>query len=235
MTLVKKLFPLLLFLPLAACSYLPEEEADLEEISVEETRDYIAVQPIVGAGSATGLLFYPGGLVDPHGYIELASRFAVSGKRHKVLIVKMPANLAILASKSARKILRDEELEWVIAGHSLGGTMACSMVEAEPLLFKGLVLLAAYSASSGDLTKWEGAVLSIAASEDQVMNWDNYEEGKNRLPATAGFKVIQGGNHGGFGSYGSQKGDGEAIISREVQQALIIEHLQTFYEDHALE
>jgi len=235
MTLAKNHLIALLLL-LTACSYLPEEDTDMTDVIVKENLDYIEIQPIRGAKSATGLIFYPGGLVDPHAYVGLASRFAQSGVGHRVIIVKMPANLAILGSKSADKILgKEEDLQWVIAGHSLGGVMACSMVEAEPTLFEGLVLMASYSASSNDLVDWEGAVLSIAASEDQVMDWGSYEESKKRLPSTSKFMVIQGGNHGGFGSYGNQKGDGEAIISLEAQQQLIVEYLQEFYENNALE
>ena len=101
MTLVKKyLFPFLLVIS-ASCSYLPEGEIYPAGVNVEENRDLIEIMPEGGAASATGLVFYPGGLVDPHAYIELASGFALSGSGHRVLIVKMPSNLAVLASRSA--------------------------------------------------------------------------------------------------------------------------------------
>lgn len=226
----------LLILPGSACSYLPENRNYPDGIIIEEERDIIGIIPQSGAGSATGLVFYPGGLVDPHAYVELLSRFALSGAGHRVIIVKMPSNLAVLASKSARKILRFQEgSSWVIAGHSLGGAMACSLVAAETELFEGMVLMAAYPPSSTDLSNWQGEVLSISATQDRVVDNGKYEAGKDLLPPATGYVVIEGGNHAGFGSYGEQKGDGEAQISRDAQHIQVVEYLQQFYEEKGLE
>ncbi len=89
----------------------------------------------------------------------------------------MPANLAVMGSKAAVKITEEfPDERWVIGGHSLGGAMACSMLEKEPELFEGLVLMAAYSSGSLDLSIWEGAALSITASNDGILDWEKYEE-----------------------------------------------------------
>ena len=220
----------------SACSYLPEPEQDLQDIMSRETRDYIELIPDQGNISNTGFLFYPGGLVDPHAYIELASGFAHSGSGHHVIIAKMPVNLAVLGAKAGEKIIKDfPDERWVIGGHSLGGTMACSMLEKEPGLFDGLVLMAAYSSGSVDLRSWDGAVLSITASNDGILDWEKYHEGMTRLPAQSIYFEIQGGNHGGFGSYGQQKGDGEAEISREMQHQQIVEQIQNFFLQNGFE
>ncbi|HAQ8209072.1 TPA: alpha/beta hydrolase, partial [Enterococcus faecium] len=42
------------------------------------------------------------------------------------------------------------------------------------------------------------------------------------------YVSINGGNHGGFGSYGEQKGDGEAEISNADQQTVIVNTLENW-------
>jgi len=228
---------LLPLLVLCSCSYLPEPPAELTGIRLEEHRDYLLVEPADPGGiSETGLVFYPGGLVDPHAYLELASAFARSGNGHRVLIAKMPSNLAVLDIAAARKLVEDQEPgSWVLAGHSLGGAMACSMADREPDLFEGLVLMAAYPGGSVDLSAIDTPVLSITASEDRVIDLEKYEGGRSRLPPATRYEVIQGGNHAGFGRYGPQKGDGDATISQAAQQALVIELVQEFYLEHGFD
>ncbi len=231
----------LIFLSLAillckGCSYLPEANQDLTDLKIRETRDYIELIPTFEGISNTGFIFYPGGLVDPHAYEDLASQFVRSGIGHHVIIAKMPANLAVLGTKSAKKITNEfPDENWIIGGHSLGGAMACSMLKKETERFVGLILMAAYAAGSADLNSWVGPVLSLTASNDQILDWGKYEEGKTRLPAQTTYFDIEGGNHGGFGSYGPQKGDGEAEISRAIQQQQIVEQIQNFYLENGFE
>jgi pimeloyl-ACP methyl ester carboxylesterase len=231
-----RLLILIALLTGSGCSYLPESGQDFPELLVSENRDYIEILPGNLNYSNTGFMFYPGGLVDPHGYLELASMFATSGIGHHVIIAKMPANLAVLDAKAAVKILKEfPDENWVLGGHSLGGAMACSLLAKESERFEGLVLMASYPSTSSDLSKWEGAVLSLTASMDMVLDQANFKQGKALLPPQARYYDIAGGNHSGFGSYGDQKGDGEAEISREAQHLMIIEQLQNFYLDHGFE
>ena len=153
---------------IGACSYLPEEQDITDVLGVYETRDYIEITPNSGRYSDTGFVFYPGGLVDPHSYIEPLSRFAVSGVGHKIIIAKMPGNLALFDSKQAAYMYEDfpSVKNWVIGGHSLGGVMACDAVKKYPDYFLGLVLMAAYPKSKTDLSEWEGKVLSLVGDFD---------------------------------------------------------------------
>jgi dienelactone hydrolase len=221
----------------ASCSYLPQPIAEPSGVEIMEFRDYLLIEPSDASSlSETGLLFYPGGLVDPHAYISLCSAFALSGNTHQVIIARMPANLAVLDVKAARGIIKEQERDdWVIAGHSLGGAMACSMVEKEEDLFRGLILMAAYPGGSTDLNQWEHPVLSITATEDRVLDWDNFEGSKERLPPGTLFESIEGGNHGGFGQYGEQKEDGIASISQAEQESRIVELMQNFYLQNGLD
>ena len=63
-------------------------------------------------------------------------------------------------------------------------------------------------------------VLSIYGSEDSVLNMQKYTSCLVNLPRGYIESVIDGGCHAYFGSYGTQKGDGEPTITpaEQVQQ-----------------
>ena len=237
----------------ASCSYLPEEQEVPSVVTLYEYRDYIEINPTSNYYSKTGLVFYPGGLVDPHAYIAPLTKFAIAGKGHKIVIVKMPANLAILDGKQAAWIYNDfpDVEQWVIAGHSLGGVMACSVVEKYPDFFAGLVLMAAYPQSSNNLKDWPGPVLSLRGQYDGLVdslkissfadlmptpvwvnNLDDYPSGSS--PKTVYF-TLPGGNHGQFGNYGIQKGDGVATITQDAQAELVSSIILRFFIENDLE
>ena len=55
-------------------------------------------------------------------------------------------------------------------------------------------------------------------AEDGVLNREKYEADRTNLPQDTTETIIDGGCHAGFGSYGTQKGDGTPTISAEEQQ-----------------
>ena len=75
----------------------------------------------------------------------------------------MPLSLAVLAPNRADKVIAAHpEIErWVIAGHSLGGAMACTYLDSHPGAADALALLAAYATSSDDLSGDELRVVSL--------------------------------------------------------------------------
>ncbi len=217
---------------LQACSYLPEEQIVTDVLGVYETRNYIEITPNSGDFSKTGFVFYPGDLVDPHAYVEPLSRFAVSGIGHKVIIVKMPGNLAIFDSKQGAYMFEDfpNVNRWVIGGHSQGGTMACTAVEKYPDYFKGLVLMAAYPKEKTDLSEWLGMVLSIKGEFDAILERGIIEAREVFLPPNTTYFTISGGNHSYFGKYEIQEGDSEGAISREEQTKITVTKIQNLYD-----
>ena len=64
------------------------------------------------------------------------------------------------------------------------------------------------------------------------MKQEKYEDAKSRLPESTLYKVIEGGNHSGFGLYGQQNGDGEATMSAEEQQKQLIQLIKQFIVTH---
>jgi dienelactone hydrolase len=248
-----KAITLVLLSILASCTYLPEKQEFMDVVTIYEYRDYIEINPTSNRYSKTGLVFYPGGFVDPHAYIQPLSRFALSGKAHKVVIVKMPGNLAVLDGKQGAWIYNDfpSVEQWVIGGHSLGGVMACSVVEKYPNFFKGIVLMASYPQESNDLSKWEGSVLSIRGENDGLVDSVKIASLAGQLPVAhwitkaadfpsgdspkTVYYTIPGGNHAQFGKYGAQKGDGAATISGEEQSEIVASLLLKFFIENGLE
>lgn len=163
-----------------------------------------------------GLVFYPGAKVQPEAYAPLLKSCAERGLL--CVLVRPPLNFALLDIAAAQGALSQfpDMQKWILAGHSLGGVAAAQYVAESPEGIDALVFLSSYPAS--DLSSFAGATLSIAGSEDKVLNRAAYEDGRVWLPSTTQELVIVGGNHSYFGNYGEQKGDGEATIPREDQQ-----------------
>ena len=173
-----------------------------------------------------GFIFYPGACVNYDSYIPLMYQCAL--KNIQVVIVNMPENMAILDVNAADGIPEHfSSIEkWYVGGHSMGGAMAASYIKKHTSEYEGLILLAAYS--TADLSSSGLKVLSVYGSEDKVLSAEKYAKYKANLPEEGnGFteKVIEGGNHGQFGNYGEQAGDGTASISSETQQLLTAQYI----------
>lgn len=160
----------------------------------------------------SAVIFYPGGKVEALAYIPLMEYCAQEGVM--AVLVPMPFNLAVLAKDAAEEIpAQFPEVEhWYMAGHSLGGSMAASFTADNTAWVDGLILLAAYSTEELDVP-----VLSIYGSEDGVLNLEKYEKYRTNLPDDLTEVILEGGNHAGFGLYGSQDGDGTAAITSQEQ------------------
>lgn len=180
-----------------------------------------------------GIVFYPGGLVDPIAYAPLLKELSVQGNV-QTIIVPMPLDLAFFSINKANEVIATYPniKHWVIAGHSLGGSMAAEYVKNNPRAVEGLIYLGSYSADSTDLSNLPLKAISIYGTYDSGAQTISSPAAMSRLPPTAKLVLIDGGNHAQFGNYGPQKGDGTATISREQQQAqavtVLVEFLKQF-------
>jgi pimeloyl-ACP methyl ester carboxylesterase len=171
----------------------------------------------------TGLIMYPGGRVDPRAYAPIAHAIAAQG--YLVVIVPMPLNLAVFGSDRAASVIQayPDIQHWVIGGHSLGGSMAALYADKHRDQIDGLALWASYPASSNNLSDSSIKVASIYGSQDGLATKDKIDASRALLPKDTNWVPIEGGNHGQFGWYGNQPGDLPATISRQDQQAQIIQ------------
>lgn len=200
--------------------YAPAEEAETAlissgEVTVEQNENWISFEPSITKGAS--IIFYPGALVKPEAYSPLAKSIAAAG--HPFYIAKMPLNLAVIKGDAADEIIRvHPKQSFVLGGHSLGGVMASRYAIEHADQLEGLFFLASYPDEKGSLRETTLSVLSVVGTEDQVIDRDSYNKGRSYLPDNTVYSSIVGGNHAQFGSYGPQKGDGEATISEEEQQ-----------------
>lgn len=210
-----------LFITLRVLTYAPSEAITelLSEDYVIVTKEAIEVMP-QGEVIAT-LVFYQGGLVETAAYLSLAIGLSEHGIR--VIIPKMPLNLAIINRFAFNDFYSIGSTPYFIAGHSLGGASATYVVEKYPEKIAGLILLAAYPPDSVDLSNITQPVLSITASEDNILDQTQFLSTQRLLPSHTEFVVIDGGNHAYFGDYGTQRSDGTATITAKQQLTRTIE------------
>ena len=127
-------------------------------------------------------------------------------------------NLSVLGGKNKAENVIENNPDinnWVIGGHSLGGVSACSFAPKNNKI-KGVVLYASYP-QGDELKNTDLRVLSLWGSEDIVAVLQKVIVAKEKVGSNSEFIEIEGGNHGHFGDYGEQKGDGESTISAEDQ------------------
>ena len=189
--------------------------------------DWLIFQP-ADRQPETGFIFYPGGRVDARAYAPSARQIAAQG--YLVVIVPMPLNLAVLDPGAAADVITayPEVQHWAVGGHSLGGAMAANFARHNPDKIQGLVLWAAYPASSDDLSVSSLRVISIYATLDGLSTGEKIAASRTLLPQTTIWTSIEGGNHAQFGWYGEQAGDNAATISRSEQQAQVIQATTQF-------
>jgi dienelactone hydrolase len=233
----------------ASCSFLPEFAAGSLDplVSITETREAIVLTKGAPGPTTVGFMFYPGGLVDPHGYLPLLTDIAAAGI--PVVVAKAPGNLAVFspnAGLSLRALVPGVD-GWVIGGHSLGGAMAAWSAHDNLEAYRGVVFLAAYPPDSKSLAAWPHPVLSISAENDGLATQAKIDATLTLLPpqqqwlptigtsyttTTGGYAVLHrilGGTHAQFGSYGPQKGDGTPTISADAQRAETRDFIVEFF------
>jgi pimeloyl-ACP methyl ester carboxylesterase len=179
----------------------------------------------------SGLIFICGAGIHSHAYAPLLRPIADAG--YPVSIVKLPYRFAPLSShkEAAADRVRSlvaahtEVLHWVIAGHSLGGAITARIAQTERGSDKAFVLIGTTHPKEHDLSKIDAQVTKVYATNDGVAPADKIMLNKALLPAGTKWVEIKGGNHSQFAHYGHQLFDGEATISREVQQAMTRETL----------
>jgi len=181
-----------------------------------------------GEETETGLIFYPGGLVEPTAYAPILRKIAEEGVL--VVITPMPLNLAILNTGAANAVIDEYPhiSTWILAGHSLGGASAAIFAENNPTRIDAIAFWDSYPPDSADLSDSTLSALSIFGTTDNVPNTDNFDDKRHLVPASTEFVGIEGASHAQFGDYGPQKGDVVASISLAEQHDSVAEIMLDF-------
>jgi len=175
-----------------------------------------------------GLIYYPGGLVDPEAYAVSAQGIADAG--YMVVVPKMPLNLAFMGINRADRIRADypEIDSWVIGGHSLGGAMAAEYAKNNVDRVDGLIMYASYPANYEDFIGFPVPFLTIIGSNDPGA--PKQQAFYEAVSDSATLVIIEGGNHRQYADYSFQNNDGVATISSAEQQDQIINATIRFLE-----
>ena len=196
---------------------LSAQVAALEAIrgsaTVTVTNDASQIVLAPKAASNKGLIFYQGAKVAPEAYGVALLEVAEAG--YTVFVPKMPLNFAVLNAAAAKTIIdtHPDITAWAIAGHSLGGAMACSYAKDDPRVTV-LIFWAAYCDQSFDLSANPSiAVTSISGALDGLATPAKVQGTKMYAPPSTVYVSIAGMNHAQFGDYGAQSGDNPATIS----------------------
>jgi len=217
---VMGLIAVLLYLrPLPASSVAIDAMAGEAAVSVTDSATRIELHP-TGAARTTGLVFYPGALVDPRAYVPNLTPLAVDG--YPVVILKLPYNIAFFDPNGAARTMDAEPqiTRWVVGGHSLGGVVASSIAGGTDTRVRGLLLWASYPNSSiADQSSLQ--VTSVFGSNDGLATPAKIVASKPKLPPDTEYVEVIGATHAFFGDYGEQSGDGEPSITREDAQRQI--------------
>jgi len=225
-------------LPEALQAMQSDNAVEVSEVLVEswDNEPYYAFKP-ASAEPQKGFIFYPGAFVDPRSYAPPARVLAEAG--FLVVIVKMPNDFAELGWDRADAVLNDfsDITAWAIGGHSMGGKMGCKYLKERqyPDNIPGLILWASRPSKDYRLDETDIAALSIYGTNDGLVTDQIIDESREHLPADTLWVEIEGGNHTQFGYYDTspdpvQRNDNPADITREEQQAVIIEATLDFLQ-----
>ena len=196
-------------------------------VRVASTREYLAFIPL-SDGKLPGLVFIVGAGVSAEAYAPLLRPVAETG--YTVYIVRLPWRIAPFAThkreamRRVRAIIADtgSVKYWVLAGHSLGGALACRIVHDDPKGIDGLVLVGTTHPRDSDMSQSPVPVTKVYATNDGIAPVKKIEANRHLLPEKTRWVRIDGGNHAQFGNYATRQGffDGVPTISREHQQDL---------------
>lgn len=191
-------------------------------VRVEEVEGSWRFAP-VGEARPVGLVWLPGGMVDPRAYTPIARALAEAG--YPVVLVELPFRMArtpereqqVLERARAARRAMGPDVPWVLAGHSRGAAIATRLMADAPAAFDGLALVGT-THPRVNLSALSIPVYKIGGTSDCVAPRADSEAAAGLLPPHTEWRWIDGANHAQFGYYGSQLGDCGAEISRERQQ-----------------
>lgn len=176
-----------------------------------------------GPAAEKAVVFYPGAKVECEAYAPLMLTLAERG--FDCFLADVPLNFALFGEGLADKFVSAYDYDsWLTGGHSMGGIVAAGYARKHPESVDGVILLASYTTAEPD-----AKVCSVYGSEDGCLERNVYANNRCNWPEGSAELIIEGGNHAQFGSYGAQKGDGEATVSAREQWAATADAIASLY------
>jgi pimeloyl-ACP methyl ester carboxylesterase len=174
-----------------------------------------------------GLIFLPGGMVQPVAYAPLLRGIARAG--YSANLLYLPMRCACTDGqeeeifRKIRQVIQGEpNVTWLLAGHSRGGMLAARFVHENGAAgLGGLVLIGTTHPRDFSLADLTIPVTKVYGTSDGVAPLAKMRKNRHLLPADTTWVEIPGGNHVQFGFYRHQLGDEKATISRTEQQRLL--------------
>jgi hypothetical protein len=214
-------------------SYQPKPSSQL---AYQDANQFDQHYGFIQESSNVGVIIYPGGLVHPNAYARMAKALSLA-TQYSVFVTSPWFHLAITQINLADQVKRQHsDIDtWFIGGHSLGGTAAAFYTIEDIHSISGLFFLASYTTEQANFSSTNLPVMSIIGSEDLVLNDSMYVSNQRYLPANYDEVLIEGGNHGQFGDYGHQRGDGVALIDGIQQETMVVNALTDWFGELILE
>jgi pimeloyl-ACP methyl ester carboxylesterase len=198
-------------------------------VRVERSDGVRRFTPMNGATNEVGLIFFPGGMVDPRAYAPLARAVATEG--HTAVIMELPRRGAFGGADDPALFDRAQRImtssggprRWIIAGHSRGAVVTSQLASERPPRMAGVVLIGTTHPRDVDLSGLTVPVTKIVATRDGLARSAAVEANRHLLPVSTRWVRIEGGNHSQFGWYGFQPGDRFARIEADDQRRRMID------------
>ena len=175
----------------------------------------------------TGIIFLPGGMVDPTAYAPLVKNVAAAG--HPAYLLRLPLRCACtdslintLFSQISELIKANPETRWFLAGHSRGAMLAARYARESQTNLAGLILIATTHPRDFDLSNLPLKITKISGANDGIASPADIRANARLLPPHTTFHEIPGANHVQFGYYRHQLLDGTPSITRQQQQAELL-------------
>ena len=184
--------------------------------------------PARPVNTASGLVFFPGALVDPVAYAPLLRASAAAG--FPAYMIELPRRGAFGGGDDPEVMRRLDRLlarsdaprRWIAAGHSRGAVVACAVAVAGRAGLSGVVLIGTSHPRDVDLSGLAVPVTKIVGTRDGLASREEVEANRSKLPVSTRWVWIEGGNHSHFGWYGFQPGDGRATIPAAEQRDVMV-------------
>ena len=176
-----------------------------------------------------GIIIYPGEKIEPKSYANIARKLAQNG--YPVSILKLRLNQPDLSFGKGTSLIESKKdiKRWYILAHANGANIAYK----DALKIKnisGFVFMGAIP-EGNDLNLVNMPVLSIWGTNDGLLDFSKTNEIKKRLPQSADYYMLEGGNSTNFADIELVSGDEEAVVSPSDQQTKTVRQILKFIRD----